>query len=260
MKINTITSCDNERIKYLKKLGQKKYRNKFDQFCVENLVIIYDAMKSGIVFEMIFLTQNIIEQGGKKIDYILNNTGEYYLIDNRVNKSFSSLTTPSGVCAVYSRANKQVTFSERIVYLNGISDPGNLGTILRTAVAFGFRDIVVDENCADIYNSKTINASKDAIFKLRIEQDKDLEILKKIKGKMKIYATSLESGVDIDKVKNEDNFCIVFGNEANGINTEILNLADSFIKIEMSGDIESINVAISAGIVFYEIAKIHLEN
>lgn len=249
-----ITSKDNEKIKYLKKLSQKKYRDKTGQFLVENLVIINDAICSGFIPSDLFISNELVKKGRDKIEYILDKFPNHFLIDENVNKSFSSLDTPSGICAIFDRIDRKIDFSHHVVYLNGVSDPGNLGTILRTALAFGFKDMVVDENCADIYNPKTIQASKDAIFKLRIEKDENLVLFDEIQKKMKVYATSMQ-GKDLESLKMTDNFCMVFGNESQGVSPEILKKVDGTVAIRMRGEIESLNVAISAGIILNSISS-----
>jgi len=235
-----IKSKDNERIRLLRKLGQKKFRDKLGLFFVENLKIIED---NKVIPEMVFSVDKKILS---KID-----AKEKFLITSLVNKSFSLLDTPSGICAIYKKDESLIDFKERIVYLNGINDPGNLGTILRSALAFGFNNIILDEFCADLYNPKTINASKDAIFKLNFSFDKNNRVLNEIKKKMKVFATNLAGGKDPETLKNKKQFCIILGNEARGVDAKLLKLADGFIKIDMKGDIESLNVATSASIIFY---------
>jgi len=254
MKIYNIKSASNNKIKNLKKLGSKKKRDDCGQFFVENLLIIHDALKFGFKPIILFATQEMLDEMSEKFKYVSSNLEEVYIINNKINKSFSTLATPSGICAVYKKQDKEVNLEKYIVYLNGVSDPGNLGTIFRTALAFGINNIVVDADCADIYNQKTINAARDAIFKVNIAHDVNLSFLKKIKEKMKVYSTNIENGVSIKNIiKQEKIFCIVFGNEAKGVSKQILRQSDGFIKINMSKKIESLNVAISAGIIFHEI-------
>ena len=184
--MNIIESKDNEKIKLLKKLKLKKYREKHNKFFVENFNIIKDALETE-KFSSLFVTENFLSKHSKSSGWqpVLKEAGEYYVISEKLNKSFSELDTPSGICAVYARAKEKIDFNSPIIYLNNISDPGNLGTILRSALAFNFKNIVVDEGCADLYNAKTVNAAKDAIFKLNIARDKDLKIFKKMKGGIK---------------------------------------------------------------------------
>ncbi|MBU1179760.1 RNA methyltransferase [Patescibacteria group bacterium] len=236
-----ISSKDNEKIRYLRKLSQKKYREKFGEFFVENLKIIQDA---GVAPKAIFATD-------KKVLEKLQ-ADEKYLISAQINKSFSNLDTPSGIVALYKKEQKPIDFSSKIVYLNRISDPGNLGTILRTALAFGFKNIIVDEGCADIYNPKTVQAAKDAIFKVNIAEDKNLKLLKEIKKNMPIVSARLEGGKDPEKFARKK-ICLVLGSESHGVDKAIEKLSDDFIKIKISKEIESLNVAIAAGIILYSI-------
>ena len=258
MKSLEIISRDNPKIKFLKQLQQKKYRDKFEKFFVENAVLICDALRSEFFFESLFATENFIEKNKEKFDFILDHTNakEYYLISEKINKSFSNLDTAPGICAIYHKKRKGIDFTKPIIYLNGINDPGNLGTILRSALAFDLENIVVDEKCADIYNPKTISASKDAIFKLNIISDKNLEIFDQIKEKMKVFSTRVERSDTLDALKNEKLFCLILGSESRGVDKELQEMSDACVRIEMGKKIESLNVASASAIIFYEIYKI----
>lgn len=283
-----ITSKDNEKIKLLKKLGQKKYREKHGKFLVENWNIIKDA---GVDFEALFVTEDFLKKGElslraersnpdeiatsllDKLGAPRNDIKNIFLITKEINKSFTSLDTPSGICAIYKKSSPlshsresgdlEIDFKKSVIYLNEINDPGNLGTILRSAVAFGFKNIVLDEKCADLYNPKTISAAKDAVFKLNFSFDKNLKILEKIKKEMKILSTDILTGTAITPLstrstkwfRKQNKFCLVFGNEARGVEGKIKKLADDFIKIQMSEEMESLNVAVSAGIILHEFYK-----
>lgn len=248
---NIIISKDNDKIKLLRKLNNKKFRRQNDKFLVENLIIIEDAQKAGFYFEEIYVTKEFIKKNKERFDNV-NKNKDYFLIDYKVNKSFSSLDTPSGICAVYKKPQTEINFAKNIIYLNKISDPGNLGTILRSALAFDLKNIVIDEYCVDLYNPKTISAAKEAIFKLKIEFDQDGKLLKKIKSKMPIYVTSLAGESDLQSLNNEK-FCLVLGNEVSGVDDSVLKQADKKIKINMTDNIESLNVASAAAILFYNI-------
>ncbi len=255
MKVLEITSKNNLKIKSLKQLRQKKYRDKFGKFFVENAVIIRDALKAGIFFESLFVSKDFIEKNKEKFNFILSRAKikKYYLINEKINKSFSNLDTASGICAVYPKKEKRIDFAKPVIYLNGINDPGNLGTILRSSLAFDLKNIVVDEKCADVYSPKTISAAKDALFKLNIVFDKNLKIYNQIKEKMKIFSTRLEKSDTPDILKSEKLFCIVLGSESRGVDKKLWETSDAFIKIQISKEIESLNVASAAAIIFYEI-------
>ncbi|MDD4289846.1 MAG: RNA methyltransferase [Patescibacteria group bacterium] len=250
-----IKSTSNERIKYLKSLNQKKYREENSQFIVENFKTIYDSRNLETGLDELFVTEEFIEKNKEKFEELIDDLDiqEYFLINQAVNETLSSLDNPSGICALYDMKQNQMDFDDIIIYLNKINDPGNMGTILRSALAFDIKNIVLDENCVDIYNPKTINSAKDSIFKLNISRDNDRKLLKEIKSRMKIYSTRLEDSSGIEILKKQKKFCIVFGSEANGIDGDIYELSDGFIKINMTNNIESINVAMSASIIFHYI-------
>jgi len=247
----SIESKDNKKIKHLRKLNNKKYRDEYSEFLVENWTTIKDAFQDGYKFKQIFITNEFLEKNKPEIEKML--VEETYLINERINESFSNLKTASGICAVYDKLDNKINLKKSIIYLNAISDPGNLGTILRSALAFNFKNIILDENCVDLYNYKVINASKDAVFKLNIEIDKNLKILKQIKDKIKIFSTRLEKSNGLDILKKEKIFCLVLGNESHGVSKEIQKLSDAFIKINMEDEIESLNVSSVAAIIFHQI-------
>lgn len=253
-KFQEITSAQNNQIKLLEKLNLKKYRHELKQFMVENLVIIIDALKDNHDFEALFITKEFANKHLEQLEYIQNNSEceNFYIIDEKLNKLYSNLDTPSGITAIYTIKESKLTKSS-VVYLNSISDPGNIGTIMRSALAFNFANLVLDENCVDIYNSKVINAAKNAIFKLNIIEDKNSIWIKN--NKLPIYITSSHKGVELAKFKPAKNFCLILGNESHGVGQELIELADKSVKIESSSEIESLNVAVAAGILFYKLRQ-----
>lgn len=250
-KIDTITSSANSKIKDLKSLTLKKYRQETGKFFVENFTIIKDALAGSHDFETLFITEDFINKYPDKFSYLEDNSqASYYVIDEKVNKHFSQLDTPSGIVAVYQIIEEQKLEAGSVIYLNGISDPGNLGTIMRSALAFGFKNLVLDSYCVDIYNSKVISASKDAIFKLNIITDEDGSWLQS--NNLPMYVTSSHDGVNLSEFESAPEFCLVLGGESHGVSEDIIEMADSKIKIEMSDEIESLNVAIAAALLLYK--------
>lgn len=264
LKTIVIASKDNAKIKTLRLLRQKKYRDENGKFLVENAIIIRDAAKAGVVFDAIFVTKNFIENDKEMFNLIVHNTksSKCYLIDEKINKSFSSLDTAPGIAAVYFKPKSKIDFTGPIIYLNAINNPGNVGAILRSALAFGLKNIVIDEHSADVYNPKTISAAKDTIFKLNVEFDKNREFLINLKkmsiqggsaSSWPIFATRLEMSMGLDILKKQKLFCVILGSESHGVDKEIQEISDDFIRIPISEEIESLNVAASAAIIFYEI-------
>ncbi|MDX9970820.1 MAG: RNA methyltransferase [Candidatus Gracilibacteria bacterium] len=245
-----IESPENPRIKNLKKLGQKKFRKIENKFLVENFTTIKDAFDAGIQWEELFITGEILNKNKDFFDSIQDEN--IFLINERTNSHFSNLDTPSGICAIYAK-EKRSHDKGPVVFLDNIKDPGNIGTILRSALAFGYKNIVIGNTCAELYNPKTIQASKDAIFKLNIYENGDISWLKKTN--LPIYATSSHKGISLKRLTPEKSYCLVFGSETFGVRPEILSLAEKNIKIEMKNEMESLNVAISASIIFYELSE-----
>lgn len=251
-KLDIITSLQNNQIKLLKKLALKKYRLEYQQFTVENLTIIIDALKAGYDFETLFVTAEFMTRHLDKFEFIqANSKAGYYVIDEMMSSHFSQLDTPSGITAIYKFPKNKIEDNESVIYLNSISDPGNLGTIMRTALAFNFNNLVMDDNCVDIYNAKTIAAAKNSIFKVNVLEDKDGSWIKNTK--LPIYVTSSHGDADLDNFKADDKFCLVLGNESHGVSDEINQLAAKQIKIDISDNIESLNVSVAAAILFYKL-------
>jgi TrmH family RNA methyltransferase len=254
--LEIISSSQNTQIKLLGKLGQKKYRQQLGQFMVENLAIIHDALTGGHDFKSIFVTQEFIASRPEKFAYLQAHSAcaQWYVVDQKLNKQYSQLETPSGITAVYDIQESILTLGQSVIYLNGISDPGNLGTILRTALAFGFENVVMDETCVDVLNYKTINAAKDAFFKLNIIEDREVAWLKRTS--LPIYAANSDGGVALAQFQPEAVFCLVLGSESHGVSEEILKLSQASVKIEISDQMESLNVAMAAGILLYALRRV----
>lgn len=253
-KIETITSLQNNHLKLLKKLALKKYRVEYKQFTVENLKIIIDALRAGYDFEVLFVTAEFMTRNLDKFQFLQENSkANYYVIDEMMSAHFSQLDTPSGITAIYKMPESQKITDDSVIYLNSISDPGNLGTIMRTALAFNFKNIVLDENCVDVYNAKTIAAAKNSFFMLNLLEDKKGDWIRA--NKLPLYVTSSHGDADLETFKADDKFCLVLGNESHGVSEEINNLATKKIKIDISDNIESLNVSVAAAILFYKLQK-----
>ncbi len=246
-----ITSKTNESIRLLRQLAQKKYRDSTGYFIIENIKTIYDAVQFGVNIHALYITEQLLKKPQALIMEIIKYSPYYVRLSEYINVYVSSLDTPSGIIAIFKKPESKVTVSESVIYLNGISDPGNMGTILRTAVAFGFHNIVVDDYCVDIFNPKTIQASKEAVFKLAIYHDSGYQFLEKIKGIMPIIGTRSQNAISIETKRINLPICLVLGNEANGISTPVVNWVDYFVSIPLSTAMESLNVSIAAGILFY---------
>lgn len=182
---------------------------------------------------------------------------EFYLINEAIIKRLSSSKTPEGIVALCKKKKGEKPFSDVIVYLDELQDPGNVGTILRTCLAFGYQDVFLSKGCASAYSSKTLSSSQGAIFKLNIKEGKlspEEDILSLKEKGYKILATDLKSSYPLKELSIEKPYALILGNEGKGVNPKILSLADKKVRIEMDG-IDSLNVGVAAGILLYELKK-----
>jgi len=178
-------------------------------------------------------------------------------VSEKVFNSMTDVINPQGILAIiekYPSEENQIDFKEDLfLVLDNIQDPGNMGTILRTADSLNFTQILVSKGTADQYNPKVVRSTMGAIFRVKVIECEDLtKTLKELKKhKIKICATDLKTDKSIYDVSFQKS-AIVIGNEANGVSTEILNLADEKIKIPMSGKTESLNAAVATSVILYE--------
>ena len=258
--MQVITSKDNEIIKNIRKLKEKKYRDLNNQYIVEGIKMIKEAISERATIKLIVVCEDNVNDGGidKKLLYEIAKY-ECIYVNKKIFTLLTDVQNPQGLLAVIEKQNKEedINYKEDlIVALDGIQDPGNLGTILRTIDSVGLTQVIVSKETADAYNPKVVRSTMGAIFRVKvIESDNLLETLKNTKKhKFKIMATSLEtenSIYDVDYNKK----VIVIGNEANGVSKEILEYADEKIKIPMLGKTESLNASVATAITLYEYVR-----
>lgn len=244
-----ITSSENQLFKKLKKLQQKKYREKEGAFIAEGRKIIESRSDS----LAIFVNQDREEELSPALKEM-----EYYLLPKQLFNELSTQENSQGVIAIFPIPEPAVIKSADIIALDKIQDPGNMGTIIRTADAAGYKDIILIEGCVDIYNEKCVRSSMGSIFSLNFLFMNQQEFLDYIKAeKYKLITTALEDdSIDYRKLKVSNKNCIVFGNEGNGVSPEILNQSSEKVIIPIYGSAESLNVSIAAGILMYKIIEL----
>ncbi len=239
-----ITSPDNKKIKELVKLKQKKYRDSMEKFIVETEHLIKEAFLEGRLLEVYVLENNELSF---KVDVPV-----YYVSVSVINK-LKNISTSKFIGVVSKKESKEYR-GKRYLLLDRVSDPGNLGTIMRSAVAFNVDTLIVSLDSCDIYNDKVIRASEGAIFKLNIircDLSQAINTLKKLD--IAIYGTDVKNGVDVREIP-KDNFAIIMGNEGAGISSDVKKLVENNIYIKTS-NVESLNVAMAASIILYELNK-----
>ena len=238
--MNKITSKENQKIKELIKLYDNKYRKEKFLFIVEGFHLLEMALSNNLVKEIYTL---------KEIEGIDNSIPQYQ-INEDILKKISKTKSPQGVVAI-CHFKKEKPIGNRLIYLDNIQDPGNLGTILRSALAFSYFDVVISSDSVSLYNEKVISASQGAIFKLNILLDKDVSYLNKLKEDgYQLISTALKDSKNINEIKLKDKYVFIFGNEGQGIRKEILDISSDKLKIDMD-NIDSLNVGVAASILMY---------
>ena len=236
-----IKSETNTTYKYINKLKQKKYRNKFNRFIVESKKIV-DEISDKNITEKVDIEFVFVNEDNK--DYKTNE--KKIVFSNSLFDKLSSMKNPQGVSAVVKNLSQREVSSDKILLVDNLQDPGNMGTIIRCAEAFDFKDIILFDDCVDIYNPKTLRASMGSIFRINIKKLTEDDLIK-LKKTYKLLAADM-NGIDLKDFKSKDKFILAIGNEANGISDTIRNLTDEFLSIKMKGHIESLNAAIAASI------------
>jgi len=249
-KIEKITSRSNPVCIHIKKLGSSRsYREEHGQFISDGKKLLIEALNSAMTIEIILCSTDL--------DLELPVTTKVYHVSDSIIDSLSPL-----------RNSREVLFVCRIpgfeefkydsgthILLDTIQDPGNVGTITRSALAFGIDSIVLSEGSSDIYNPKTVRASMGAVFKQRINTKSYKDIYKLKETGLRFLGTTNNANTkDITKVSLK-NVIIVLGNEGQGISPDILDLCDDMITIPLGPECESLNVAAAASIIMWEISK-----
>lgn len=256
-----ITSKENPAIKNVIKLKTSaKKRREQSLFIAEGLLLCYDAYISKALITATFVTQQAMSKYSEKIEQIKAVSTDFYIVDERIFSLISDTKTPQGIICVIKILDKSNSFDTmkyngKILALDNVSDPQNLGTILRTAEAFGINGVILSEGCCDIYSPKVVRGSMGAIFRVPFIITDDLPSFIR-SSKCSSYAAVLdEKSVSVKEISFEENSIVVIGNEANGISAETLKACDKSVIIPMAGRAESLNAAVAASILMWEMIK-----
>ena len=262
--MQVITSKDNEQIKYIRKLKEKKYREEYNEFIIEGIKTIKEAIEEKADIKTIVVCEDCEKQGvfDKKLMYEIAKYNCIY-VNEKVFDTITDVMNHQGMLAVVSKKQRmsKIDYKEDlIIILDNIQDPGNLGTIIRTVDSAGIKQIVVSKESVEAYSSKVIRSTTGAIFRVNIIEVEDLEkTIKEIKKKgFRVYASVLGHNKGIYDI-NYKKTAVIIGNEANGISENILNVSDEFITIPMLGKTESLNAAVATSIIIYEYVRQKLE-
>ena len=254
-----ITSKDNENIKSIKKLKERKYRDLNNEYIIEGIKILKEAIQEKAVIKKIViceecLANNIIDE---KLLYEIAKYDCLY-VSKKIFEGLTDVSKPQGILAVVEKNNKKdINYNEDIIVaLDGLQDPGNLGTILRTLDSANLSQVVVSKDTVDAYNPKVVRSTMGAIFRVNIVEAENLkETLKEMKRhKYKVMCTDLTASKNIYEIDYTKKI-LVIGNESNGISKELLDMADEKIIIQMLGKTESLNASVATSIIVYEYVR-----
>ena len=276
-----ISSKDNKRIKYIRSLLEKgNIRKKNHQFVVEGIKLVDEALEYGKVLEVVCaeslynelisgdLSGNrLLAENDKNITNYVKKGSSLLVVSDTVFKSMSETKTPQGILAVAEMPDYRLLdkgFLEQAYTKNGkikllvledTADPGNLGTIMRTAEAAGVTGVIMGKGTVDIFNPKVVRSTMGSIFRLPFAYAEDLkETIQKLKTQgISFYATHLKGKKSYKDIKYSDSSAILVGNEARGLSDEVADLADTYVLIPMQGKVESLNAAVAAALMMYEV-------
>ena len=242
--MEVIKSLNNKRIKELSKLLIKKYRDNEDKFLVEGEHLVEEAQKAGLLLE-------VIKCEDCDLEYDVDTT----LVTYEVLKKLTNSKNPQKVVGVVKKLSNS-KIGDRIIVLDNLQDPGNLGTIIRSSVAFNMDTIVLSEATVDLYNDKVVRSSEGMMFHINIVKrniDKLIDELHE-KGYI-ILGTKVDGGTEINDIQKNLKYAIVVGNEGAGVRKSILDKCDKYLYIPMNSQCESLNVGVATSIIMYELNK-----
>ncbi len=252
-----ITSKDNEIIKHIRKLREKKYRDEENEFIIEGIKLIEEAILENATIKKIIICDDCnIEENDiyNNLKYEIAKLDCIY-VSEKVFSYITDVKTPQGIMAIIEKKKEEeINFSEDLILvLNNIQDPGNMGTILRTADSLNLKQIIISKDSCDIYSPKVVRSTMGAIFRINIIESSDLvKTVKEMKKhKISIVSTSLDTNKSMYDISYKKS-AIIIGNEANGVQKELQDLSDNKIIIPMIGKTESLNASVATAVVLYE--------
>lgn len=243
MTVKTITSRENRLVKETKKLLRKNRRDETGLFLLEGERLVFDALQKGVVLERVFARKAYFEQG--------LNALECYETDDRILSELSDTCHSQGILAVVKQREStldDLDSSLPVAVCDGLRDPGNLGTVIRTADAAGFGGVILLGDCVDVYSPKVVRATMGALFDLPIIKVAEVEQL----SQFRLVCADLQESVSLYDFDFTGPFALVVGNEAHGVSQKVLQAAKEKIKIPMVGKSESLNAAVAFGVAAYE--------
>lgn len=261
--MQTITSSQNSVIKEVKSLKIRKNREEKQLFFIEGIRFVDEALKEKAPISTVLLSDRLYEtRGGDEIlSRIRGENYETYHLPDKLFQEISDTENPQGIMAVVKmnqlKLEEVIGDGDFFLILDSLQDPGNMGTIIRTADAAGVEGIIISRGCVDIYNPKVLRSTMGSVFHVPFCLSENLpDTISKLKGKgLKVFAAHLNGEINYFDCDMKNNSAIIIGNEANGISKEVSEQADTLIKIPMPGRSESLNASVAASLLMYEVVR-----
>lgn len=245
-----IVSMKNQKVKQWKKLQTTKGRKEARAYLIEGTHLLKEAIKADANIQEVVMTETFFRQSALQIA-----EGDIVIVSPEILASLAQTETPQGVVAVVQIPEDAPTldYTGKYILLDQVQDPGNVGTIIRTADAAGYTGVILGEGSVDLYNDKVLRSMQGSHFHLPVHRGDLQELIPEMKRHgIPVYGTELnEAAVDYRTVAPSDVVALVLGNEGNGVSNEVLDLTDQNLYIPIFGEAESLNVAVAAGILLY---------
>lgn len=262
--MDIISSKDNSNIKlYLKLLSNKKYRQEFGLFVLEGTRLCLDAVKENAELHCVFVTKTAQEKYSEALDLLNEKVGEkLFLISDELGERLSDTNGTQGIFAICNildkkKLNVTICSNGKYIVLNNLQDPGNVGTIIRTADSIGISAVILCD-CCDIYNPKVIRSTMGSLFRLTILDNCNFsDVLTELKTKgLVTYAAVIDTdAIPLTDCDFSGGAAVVIGNEGNGLPPETADLCDKKLTIKMQGNVNSLNAAMATGIIMWEMLR-----
>lgn len=239
-----IESFKNPHVKEWEKLKTKKERDEKELFLIEGEHLLEEALKKGVVKEILSSNMCFMEEGIT-----------FYEVTDQILKKLSSQVSGTNVMAVCEKL-KEKEIEGNVCVLDCIQDPGNLGTIIRSCVAFDIDTLVISYDTVDIYNEKVLRSCEGLLFHLNIIKKDLVELVEELKKKeYTLYATNVKKGIELNNVIPKEKYAIIMGNEGKGVRESVSQKCDSYLTIPINNTCESLNVGVATSIILYSFSR-----
>lgn len=253
--ITSVTSRENKTVKLIRSLHKRKGRDKEGLYFAEGTRLVGEAVEYiSDKVRYILVSETYAEKNEYEVNKLDNDGKNVYITDDKIFAEICDTQTPQGIAAVIEKPREDklgCVDCDYVLILDGVSEPGNMGTIIRTAEAAGVEYICLINNCTDIYSPKVVRSAMGSLFRMKFGKI-DISHMGKMKSEgFTVVATALYNSKPIEDIKIKGKRAVVIGSEAHGVSDEVLAVADTAVRLDMGGNVESLNAAVASGIIMY---------